>query len=91
MLSPEFLHHDLDLAKSRYTALRRDRSPLPRSVCGAYCARRARSQVQGEPGPWHHELSARGSRDHALFVNCDGHGPYGHDVADFVVRAVHRR
>ena len=30
-----------------------------------------------------------GSRDHALFVNCDGHGPYGHDVADFVVRAVH--
>ena len=91
LLSPEFLHHDLDLAKSRYTPrCDADWSPLPRSVCGAYCAHGVQDRkykVNQDRGITSYPFA--GSRDHALFVNCDGHGPYGHDVADFVVRAVH--
>ena len=91
LLSPEFLHHDLDLSKSRYTPrCDADWSPLPRSVCGAYCAHGVQDRkykVNQDRGVTSYPFA--GSRDHALFVNCDGHGPYGHDVADFVVRAVH--
>lgn len=91
LMSPEFLHHDLDLKQADYS-LRGDEdwTPLSRAICGAYAAHgldHGKSKTNQDRGLVAYPFATK--PNYALFVNADGHGPLGHLVADFVVKYFH--
>jgi serine/threonine protein phosphatase PrpC len=93
MLSPEFMHQDLDLVSLAYPP-RRDtaKTLLHRSRVGTFACH----GVDHE----HYKLNQdrglvaypfRGDLENSLFIVADGHGPDGHHVADFVIRDLAER
>lgn len=94
-MSPDLMRGSLGLANLRYPPVDDDATtPLPRQNVGAIsCHGRhhGKSKTNQDRALMSYPLENAvdyGGSESALFVMADGHGPCGHQVADYVVRNV---